>query len=40
MATIRDAITAAIKDVAHRHIPKGCRDHATPAGALRLHGLD
>ena len=40
LATIRAAITAAIKDAGYLHIPEGRRDHATPAEALRLHGLD
>jgi hypothetical protein len=29
-ATIRAAITAAIKDAGHLHIPEGRRDHTTP----------
>lgn len=40
LATIRAAITAAIKDAGHLHVPEGRRDHTTPAEALRLHGLD
>jgi len=40
LATIRAAIIAAIKDAGYLHIPEGRRDHATPAEALRLHGLD
>ncbi|MGH3398269.1 MAG: ISAs1 family transposase [Streptosporangiaceae bacterium] len=40
LATIRAAITAAIKDAGYLHIPEGRRDHTTPAEALRLHGLD
>ena len=40
LATIRAAITAALKDAGYLHIPEGRRDHTTPAEALRLHGLD
>ena len=40
LATIRAAITAAIKDAGYLHIPEGRRDHTTPAESLRLHGLD
>ncbi len=40
LATIRAAITAAIKDAGYLHIPEGRRDHTTPAEALHLHGLD
>lgn len=40
LATIRAAITAAIKDAGYLHIPEGRRDHTNPAEALRLHGLD
>ena len=40
LATIRAAIIAAIKDAGYLHVPEGRRDHATPAEALRLHGLD
>ena len=40
LATIRAAITAAIKDAGYLHVPEGRRDHTTPAEALRLHGLD
>ena len=40
LATIRAAVTAAIKDAGYLHIPEGRRDHTTPAEALRLHGLD
>ena len=40
LATIRAAITAAIKDAGYLHIPEGRRDHTTPAETLRLHGLD
>jgi predicted transposase YbfD/YdcC len=40
LATIRAAITAAVKDAGYLHVPEGRRDHATPAEALRLHGLD
>jgi predicted transposase YbfD/YdcC len=40
LATIRAAITAAIKDAGYLHIPEGRRDHTTPAEALSLHGLD
>jgi predicted transposase YbfD/YdcC len=40
LATIRAAITAAIKDAGYLHIPEGRRDHTTAAEALRLHGLD
>jgi predicted transposase YbfD/YdcC len=40
LATIRAAITAAIKDAGYLHIPEGRRDHTTPAETLRLHDLD
>jgi predicted transposase YbfD/YdcC len=40
LATIRAAITAALKDAGYLHIPEGRRDHTTPAETLRLHGLD
>ena len=40
LATIRAAVTAAIKDAGYLHIPEGRRDHTTPAEALRLHGLN
>jgi predicted transposase YbfD/YdcC len=40
LATIRAAITAAIKDAGYLHVPEGRRDHTTPAEALRLHRLD
>jgi predicted transposase YbfD/YdcC len=40
LATIRAAITAAIKQAGYLHVPEGRRDHTTPAEALRLHGLD
>jgi hypothetical protein len=40
LATIRAAVTAALKDVGYLHIPEGRRDHTTPAEALRLHGFD
>ena len=40
LATIRAAITAALKDAGYLHVPEGRRDHTTPAEALRLHGLD
>jgi hypothetical protein len=40
LATIRAAITAAIKDVGYLHTPEGRRDRTTPAETLRLHGLD
>ena len=40
LATIRAAITAAIKEAGYLHIPEGRRDHTTPAETLRLHGLD
>jgi predicted transposase YbfD/YdcC len=39
LATIRAAITAALKDAGYLHIPEGRRDHTTPAETLRLHGL-
>ncbi|ASU82430.1 hypothetical protein CDO52_06170 [Nocardiopsis gilva YIM 90087] len=39
LATIRAAITAAIKDAGYLHIPEGRRDHTTPTEALHLHGL-
>ena len=40
LATIRAAVIAALKQVGYLHIPEGRRDHTTPAGTLRLHGLD
>ena len=40
LAAIRAAIIAAIKDAGYLHVPEGRRDHATPAEALHLHGLD
>jgi predicted transposase YbfD/YdcC len=40
LATIRAAVTAAIKDAGYLHIPEGRRDHTTPAETLRLHGFD
>ena len=40
LAAIRAAMIAAIKDVGYLHVPEGRRDHATPAEALHLHGLD
>ena len=40
LATIRAAVTAALKDADNLHIPEGRRDHTTPAEALRLHGLN
>jgi predicted transposase YbfD/YdcC len=40
LATIRAAITAALKDAGYLHIPEGRRDHTTPDETLRLHGLD
>ena len=40
LATIRAAITPAIKDAGYLHVPEGRRDHTTPAETLRLHGLD
>jgi predicted transposase YbfD/YdcC len=40
LATIRAAITSALKDAGYLHIPEGRRDHTTPAEALRLHGFD
>ena len=40
LATIRAAVTAALKDAGYLHIPEGRRDHTTPAEALRLHGLE
>ena len=39
-ATIRAAVTAALKDDGYLHIPEGRRDHTTPAETLRPHGLD
>jgi len=36
----RAAVIAAIQDAGYLHIPKGRRNHATPAEALRLYGLD
>jgi hypothetical protein len=40
LATIRATVITALKDAGYPHIPEGRRDHTTPAGALRLHGLD
>ena len=40
LATLRAAITAALKDAGYLHIPEGRRDHTTHPEALRLHGLD
>jgi predicted transposase YbfD/YdcC len=40
LATIRAAVTAAIKEAGYLHVPEGRRDHTTPAETLRLHGLD
>jgi predicted transposase YbfD/YdcC len=40
LATIRAAITAAIKDAGYLHVPEGRRDHTTPAETLHLHSLD
>jgi predicted transposase YbfD/YdcC len=40
LATIRAAITEALKDAGYLHIPEGRRDHTTPAETLRLHGFD
>jgi predicted transposase YbfD/YdcC len=40
LATIRAAVTAAIKDAGYLHIPEGRRDHTTPAETLHLHGLE
>ena len=40
LATIRAAITAALKDAGYLHIPEGRRDHTTPAEALRLLGFN
>ena len=40
LATIRAAISAALKDAGYLHVPEGRRDHTTPAETLRLHGLD
>ena len=40
LATIRAAVTAALRDAGYLHIPEGRRDHTTPAETLRLHGLD
>jgi predicted transposase YbfD/YdcC len=39
LATIRAAVTAALKDAGYLHIPQRRRDHTTPAETLRLHGL-
>jgi hypothetical protein len=39
LATIRAAVTAALKDAGYLHIPEGRRDHTTPAETLRLHGF-
>ena len=40
LATLRAAVTAALKDAGYLHIPEGRRDHTTPAETFRLHGLD
>jgi len=40
LATLRAAVTAALRDAGYLHIPEGRRDHTTPAETLRLHGLD
>ncbi|MGH3200600.1 MAG: ISAs1 family transposase, partial [Streptosporangiaceae bacterium] len=40
LATLRAAITAALKDAGYLHVPEARRDHTTPAETLRLHGLD
>ena len=40
LATIRAAVTAALKDAGYLHVPEGRRDHTTPAETLRLHGFD
>jgi predicted transposase YbfD/YdcC len=40
LATIRAAISAALKDAGYLHVPEGRRDHTTPAETLRLHGFD
>jgi predicted transposase YbfD/YdcC len=40
LATIRAAVTTALKDAGYLHIPEGRRDHTTPAETLRLHGFD
>ena len=40
LASIRAAITAALKDAGYLHIPEGRRDCTTPAETVRFHGLD
>lgn len=40
LATIRDAIIAAIKQADYLHIPEGRRDHTTPPKTSRHHDLD
>ncbi len=40
LATIRAAVTTALKDAGYLHVPEGRRDHTTPAETLRLHALD
>jgi predicted transposase YbfD/YdcC len=40
LATIRAAVTAALKDAGYLHVPEGRRDHTTPTETLRLHGFD
>jgi hypothetical protein len=40
LATIRAAITTALKNAGYLHIPEGRRDHTTPAETLHLHGFD
>jgi len=40
LATIRAAISAALKDAGYLHISEGRGDHATPVEAFHLYGLD
>jgi len=40
LATLRAAVTAALKDAGYLHIPEGRRDHTTPAETIRLHRFD
>lgn len=39
LATIRAAVTAAIKNAGYLYIPEGRREHTRPIDALYLHGL-
>ncbi len=39
LATIRNAVTNALRGAGYHHIPEGRRDHTAPTDALHLHGL-